>query len=97
MSATLSALLAQANPSDPAGPAQRLWTWPPESVHGAMINSAAFAILGIVLLIFGFKLFDWLTPGNLQKEVFENKNTAAAILGGAVILGVCWIIASSMH
>ncbi len=71
--------------------------WPPHTVQGAMISTALFGLLGIVLAIVGFKLFDWLTPGDLQKEVFEKNNTAAAILGAAVILGICAIIAAAVH
>lgn len=71
--------------------------WPPTTMPGAIGTSAIFGILGIVLAILGFKIFDWLTPGDMQKEVFENKNMAAAILGAAVILGLCHIIAAAVH
>jgi uncharacterized membrane protein YjfL (UPF0719 family) len=33
----------------------------------------------------------------LWKQVVEERNTAAAILAGAVALGLCWIIAAAMH
>lgn len=71
--------------------------WPPLTLTGALLASTAFGVLGIVLAVLGFKLFDWLTPGDLQKEVFENKNMAAAILGAAVILGICLILAAAVH
>ena len=35
-------------------------------------------------------------PGDLPREIIENRNVAAAILGGAMILGVCVIIAAAM-
>ncbi len=44
----------------------------------------------------GYKLFDKCTPGDLHKEILENKNVAAAIVAAAVILGVCIIIAAAM-
>ena len=31
------------------------------------------------------------------KEIVEERNVAAAILAGAVALGICWIIATTMH
>ncbi|MBM3852095.1 MAG: DUF350 domain-containing protein [Verrucomicrobia bacterium] len=55
-----------------------------------------FAAIGIGAAITGYKLFDKCTPGDLHKEIIEHKNVAAAIVAGAVILGVCLIIAASM-
>ena len=71
--------------------------WPPHTVQGALLTTALFGLLGILLAVIGFKLFDGLTPGNLQKEVFEKNNIAAGILGAAVVLGVCAIIAAAVH
>ncbi len=59
-------------------------------------RSALFGLLGIALAILGFKIFDWMTPGNMQKEIFENRNMAAAVLAGAFIIGVCLIIAAAV-
>lgn len=71
--------------------------WHAKSLQEAVGQSALFGLLGICLAIAGFKLFDWMTPGNLQKEIIENKNTSAAVVTAAFILGVCWIIAAAIH
>ena len=55
-----------------------------------------FAVIGIVAAILGYKLFDKCTPGDLNKEIVEHRNIAAAIVAAAVILGVCIIIAAAM-
>ncbi len=55
-----------------------------------------FATVGILAAVAGYKVFDKCTPGNLHKEILENKNIAAAIIAGAVILGVCIIVAAAM-
>ena len=55
-----------------------------------------FSFLGILVAIAGYKLFDKCTPGDLHREIVENKNVAAALVAGAVILGVCIIIAAAM-
>ncbi|MBI5688784.1 MAG: DUF350 domain-containing protein [Verrucomicrobia bacterium] len=55
-----------------------------------------FAAIGILAAIAGYKLFDKCTPGDLHKEIIENKNVAASIVAAAVILGVCIIIAAAM-
>jgi len=56
-----------------------------------------FSILGIVILIFSFFVFDKMTPGNLWKEVVEEKNIALAITAGAMALAIAQIIASAIH
>ena len=55
-----------------------------------------FVAIGVAAAIVGYKLFDKCTPGDLTKEILENKNVAAAIIGAAVILGVCIIVAAAM-
>ena len=68
--------------------------WHAQTLLSAIGNVLIFAGIGILAAIIGFKLFDVCTPGNWQKEIVENKNVAAAIVAGAVILGICIIIAA---
>ena len=58
--------------------------------------AAIYAVLGIILFVICFRVIDWATPGNLWKEIIENKNMAAAIVVAATLLGVSIIIASSI-
>jgi len=73
----------------PAG-RSRLSLW--ESILGTLI----FGVIGIVLAIIGFKLFDVVIKHDIEKEIFDNKNMAAALLAGAVVLGVSLIIAATI-
>jgi len=70
--------------------------WHAQSLGQAIGYMMLFAVIGILTAIVGYKLFDKCTPGDLHKEITENKNVAAAIIGGSVILGVCIIIAAAM-
>jgi hypothetical protein len=70
--------------------------WHPTSFPEAVIATFVFGLIGIVLAIIGFKLFDLITPFNLEKEMCENKNIAVGILCGGIVLGICWIVAASM-
>lgn len=70
--------------------------WHAQSLGEAIGYVLLFTAIGLAAAIAGFKLFDKCTPGDLTKEILENKNVAAAIIGAAVILGVCIIVAAAM-
>lgn len=70
--------------------------WYPDSFGMAVLATLVFGGLGIVLAIIGFKLFDLVTPGNLSEEIFKKQNLAAAILGAAILLGICLIVAAAV-
>ena len=70
--------------------------WHARSLGEAVWHTALFGLLGVVLAIIGYKLFDLVTPGKLHEEILQNKNVAAAIVGAAVILGVCVLVAAAM-
>ncbi len=55
---------------------------------------ALYAMIGVLVAIAGYKLFDLCTPGDLHKEIIEGKNIAAAMIGGAIIIGVSIIVAA---
>jgi uncharacterized membrane protein YjfL (UPF0719 family) len=49
-----------------------------------------------MVFVVAFSLVVKLVPLDLWKEIKE-RNVAAAILAGAAALGLCWIIAATMH
>lgn len=63
----------------------------------ALVNAAMFAVLGIVLFVVAFVVVDRLTPGELWKEIVEERNLALAVLVGAMSIGMCIIIAAAVH
>lgn len=62
-----------------------------------LLNGLIFAGLGILIFVIAFSLVVRLAPIDFWKEIVQERNVAAAILGGAVALGICWIIAATMH
>jgi len=82
-------LLAQQQPT-------HIWD-DPQTFGMAVLATLIFAVIGIVMAILGFKVLDKLTPGNLDEEILQKQNVAAAILAGAFILGVCIIVAAAIH
>ena len=83
-------------PALTAAPTDASPTWHAQTLLQALGNMLVFALIGIAAAILGYKLFDKCTPGDLTKEIIHHRNVAAAIIGAAVILGVCIIIAASM-
>lgn len=71
---------------------------PAVAMHAVLHNllaSLAFGMAGIVLMVAAYKVFDWLTPGNLGKEILEKGNIAAAILATGFLLAVAVIVAAA--
>lgn len=70
-------------------------------VYSSMLHNALaaiiFAVIGVVLFIVAFMLFDKLTPGSLWKEIIEDQNTALGVLMGAVAIALAIIIAAAVH
>jgi uncharacterized membrane protein YjfL (UPF0719 family) len=62
-----------------------------------LASATVFSFLGILVFVVTFVIVDMVTPYHLWKEIVEDKNTALAILIGALSLGICIIIASAIH
>lgn len=63
----------------------------------ALIATAIFGLVGIGLMLLGFKMFDWMTPKlDLERELGENKNVAVAIVIASVIIGISIVVAAAM-
>jgi putative membrane protein len=64
-----------------------------EHFWGLMVSAGVFGLLGIVLLLLGYFLFDFITPRiDVQKELTE-KNMAVATVVAALLLGIAYIVA----
>lgn len=69
---------------------------PGKDLVSSIVSTVVFGAIGIALAIIGFKLFDLVVKHNIENEIFDNKNMAAALLAGAIVLGVCMIIAATI-
>jgi uncharacterized membrane protein YjfL (UPF0719 family) len=58
--------------------------------------TAIYGLLGIVLALVGFFLFDLVTPFSIKKELTEDDNVAMGIVVGAMFLGVSIIVAAAI-
>ncbi|MGI4760833.1 MAG: DUF350 domain-containing protein [Janthinobacterium lividum] len=63
----------------------------------ALAASVVYSLLGIIILVVSFFLFNKLTPGTLRREILEEHNTALAIMSAAFMLAVAIIISAAIH
>jgi putative membrane protein len=56
------------------------------------ISAIIYAFAGMALLLVGYRIFDALTPTDLQKKIFEDGNIAVAITVGFFMLGIAVVI-----
>ncbi len=88
----MALLMATAAFAQDTGAAAR----PGRDLVSNIVNTVVFGVIGIALAVIGFKLFDLLIKKDIEAEIFDNKNMAAALLAGAVVLGVSMIIAATI-
>ena len=72
-------------PSDSTG----LWS--------ALIGTASFGLLGLALMLVGFKAFEIITRRLDIEKQLEDRNIAVAIVVAAMLLGLSLIVVNSMH
>jgi putative membrane protein len=63
----------------------------------AFLNAVIYAVLGVLILILSFVVWDKATPYDLWKEIVEKQNTALGILAGLMALGIAIIVAAAVH
>lgn len=63
----------------------------------ALTASIVYSLLGILILVLSFYIFNKLTPGTLRREILEEHNTALAIIAAAFMLAVALIISAAIH
>lgn len=67
-----------------------------QTIH-AIVNSIIFSVIGVVMMVIAFFVFDKLTPYNLWQELVERQNTALSVVVGAITIAIAVIIASAIH
>lgn len=69
-----------------------------EWIRPAVIfGSLLYALLGVAVFWLCFLVVDRLTPYDLWGEIVERKNTALAIVVGAMCVAIGLIVAAAIH
>ena len=67
-----------------------------KAVVGFIIEGIIFSIVGLVVLMVGYKVFDMATPYDLNRQIAEENNTAAGIAVAGVLVSLGIIVAAAM-
>lgn len=61
-----------------------------------LLDVTIFGVIGIVLLIVGYYIWELVTPYNLRRELQENKNVAVAVVAASFIVGMAIVLAAAL-
>jgi len=61
-----------------------------------LVAALIYSLLGIVVLMIGFKIFDWITPFSLNREIEEKNNTAAGVIVAGIMIALGLIVAAAI-
>lgn len=61
-----------------------------------ILDTAVFGVIGIVLLILGYYIWELVTPYNLRRELQDNKNLPVAVVAAAFIVGMAIVVAAAL-
>jgi uncharacterized membrane protein YjfL (UPF0719 family) len=65
-------------------------------VLNPLVGAVAYSVVGIVLMVLGYLVTDWLTPGKLGELIWTERNKNAAILLTSNVLGVGLIVVGAI-
>jgi putative membrane protein len=65
----------------------------PDHFLGDIVAAFCFGLVAILLVVLGFKVFDWLTPRCHFQEEINKGNVSAGLIISSVILGISYVIA----
>ena len=69
----------------------------PEIRWAPMLAALVYATIGLVIFGVAFVVVDRLTPYHLWREIVDEKNSALAIVVGAMAIGISIIISAAIH
>ncbi len=67
-----------------------------DELGGALVSSAAFALMGVAVFGFTFWVIVKITPFSIRKEIEHDHNVAFAVLVASVIVGIAMIVSAAI-
>jgi uncharacterized membrane protein YjfL (UPF0719 family) len=67
-----------------------------KALGGFIVEGIVFSIVGLIILMVGYKVFDMATPYDLNRQIAEENNAAAGIAVAGVLVSLGIIVAAAM-
>lgn len=67
-----------------------------DELFGATLGALAYSAVGILLIVLGYLVTDWLTPGKLGELIWTQRNVNAGILLASNVIGVGLIVVGAI-
>ena len=61
-----------------------------------LLLSVVYGLVGILLLMIGYKIFEWITPFSVNDALSKDQNRAVGIVVGAIFIGIAIIVAAAL-
>ena len=65
-------------------------------VGTGLFLSIVYGLVGIALLMIGYKIFEWITPFSVNDALSKDQNRAVGIVVGAIFIGVALIVSAAL-
>lgn len=69
----------------------------PDTFFVGIAGSFAFGLMGILMMLLGFKLFEWVTPRLHVEEELGKGNMSVAVVVGAFFLAIAYVVGHVVH
>ncbi len=61
-----------------------------------LVLSVVYGLVGILLLMIGYKIFEWITPFSVNDALSKDQNRAVGIVVGAIFIAIAIIVAAAL-
>jgi hypothetical protein len=69
---------------------------PPALSWPSILTSIVYGLLGLILLLIGYYIYELITPWSVKEELISHRNPAVAMVVAAFILGMAIVIAAAI-
>lgn len=61
-----------------------------------LTSTAIYSLLGLLLMLFSYKVVELVSPFSIRKEIEDDQNVALGVMIGCMMLGIAIIIAATI-
>jgi hypothetical protein len=69
---------------------------PPALSWPSLLTSVVYGLLGFILLLIGYYIYELITPFSVKEELITHRNPAVGMVVAAFILGMAIVIAAAI-